>query len=63
MYKTSENGTLFQGVLEHLNENNPDMLCVFRRRRGFFAKLWEENTVLKKDFESKIPLLVLRGSD
>ncbi len=62
-YKSSENATLFQGVLEHLNENNPDMLCVFRRKRGFFAKLWEENTVLKKDFESRIPLLVLRGSD
>jgi len=62
-YKTSENGTLFQGVLEHLNENNPHLLCVFRRRRGFFAKLWEDNTILKKDFESRIPLLILRGSD
>ncbi len=61
--KSSENATLFQGVLEHLNENHPDLLCVFRRKRGFFAKLWEENTVLKKDFESRIPLLVLRGSD
>ncbi len=62
-YKSSENGTLFQGVLEHLNENYPDLLCVFRRKRGFFAKLWEENTVLKKDFDSRIPLLVLRGAD
>ncbi len=62
-YKSSENATLFQGVLEHLNENHPDLICVFRRKRGFFAKLWEENTVLKKDFESRIPLLVLRGSD
>ncbi|WP_298547173.1 universal stress protein [uncultured Aquimarina sp.] len=61
-YKSSENATLFQGVLEHLNENNPDLLCVFRRRRGFFAKLWEENTILKKDFESRIPLLVLKGA-
>ncbi len=62
-YKSSDNGTLFQGVLEHLNENYPDLLCVFRRKRGFFAKLWEKNTVLKKDFDSRIPLLVLRGSD
>ncbi|MBQ4801579.1 universal stress protein [Aquimarina sp. MMG015] len=61
-YKSSENATLFQGVLEHLNENNPDLLCVFRRSRGFFAKLWEENTILKKDFESRIPLLVLKGA-
>ncbi|MBP2831164.1 universal stress protein [Aquimarina sp. U1-2] len=62
-HQSSENATLFQGVLEHLNENHPDLLCVFRRKRGFFAKLWEENTVLKKDFESRIPLLILRGSD
>ncbi|WP_271765513.1 universal stress protein [Aquimarina algiphila] len=62
-YKSSENATLFQGVLEHLNENYPDLLCVFRRKRGFFSKLWEENTVLKKDFDSRIPLLVLRGAD
>lgn len=62
-YKVSENATLFQGVLEHLNENYPDLLCVFRRKRGFFSKLWEENTILKKDFDSRIPLLVLRGSD
>ncbi len=60
-YKSSENATLFQGVLEHLNEHYPDLLCVFRRKRGFFAKLWEKNTVLKKDFESRIPLLILRG--
>ncbi len=62
-YKSSENATIFQGVLEHLNENHPDLICVFRRKRGFFAKLWEENTVLKKDFESRLPLLVLRGAD
>lgn len=61
-YKSSENGTLFQGVLEHLNENNPDLLCVLRRNRGFFGKLWEDNKVLKKDFESRIPLLVLKGA-
>ncbi len=62
-YKSTDNATLFQGVLEHLNENYPNLLCVFRRKRGFFAKLWEKNTVLKKDFDSRIPLLVLRGSD
>ncbi|SEK83430.1 Nucleotide-binding universal stress protein, UspA family [Aquimarina amphilecti] len=61
-YKSSENATLFQGVLEHLNENNPDLLCVLRRNRGFFGKLWEDNKVLKKDFESRIPLLVLKGA-
>ncbi|WP_046754990.1 universal stress protein [Kordia jejudonensis] len=62
-YKSSENSTLFQGLLEHLNENNPDMICVFRRKRGFFKKLWEQNTIKKVDFESRLPLLVLKGTD
>ncbi|WP_459210155.1 universal stress protein [Aquimarina rhabdastrellae] len=61
LYKSTENATVFHGVLEHLKENNPDMLCVFRRKRGFFAKLWEDNTIKKVDFESRIPLLVLKG--
>ena len=57
----SENSTIFQGVLEHFRSNNPDLLCVFRRKRGFFQKLWEKNTVLKSEFYTTIPLLVLCG--
>lgn len=57
----SENATTFQGVLEHIKSQNPDMLCVFRRKRGFFKKLWEKNTILKEEFFSNVPLLVLKG--
>jgi len=58
----SENPTTFQGVLEHYKENNPDLLCVVRRKRGFFTSLWESNTILKKDFHSStLPVLVLSG--
>jgi nucleotide-binding universal stress UspA family protein len=58
----SENGTTFQGVLEHYKDNDPDLLCVVRRKRGFFTKLWEKNTILKKDFQSStLPVLVLSG--
>lgn len=57
----TENATTFQGVLEHFQSNHPDMLCVFRRKRGFFKKLWEKNTILKKEFYCNIPLLVLGG--
>lgn len=59
---TSENATVFQGVLEHLMDVNPDLLCVIRRKRGFFAKLWAQNSIKKIDFESRIPLLVLKGN-
>lgn len=57
----TENATTFQGVLERFQSHNPDMLCVFRRKRGFFKKLWEKNTILKKEFHCSIPLLVLSG--
>lgn len=57
----TENSTTFQGVLEHVKTHNPDMLCVFRRKRGFFKKLWEKNTILKEEFFTNVPLLILKG--
>jgi len=60
-FAETENVTIFQGVLEHFQSNNPDLLCVFRRKRGFFQKLWEKNTVLNSEFHTTIPLLVLCG--
>lgn len=57
----SENATTYQGVLEHYRTTQPDMLCVVRRKRGFFVKKWEKNVILKKDFNSSIPVLVLSG--
>ena len=57
-----ENPTTFQGVLENCNVDYPDLLCVVRRKRGFFTKIWDNNTILKKDFNSsKLPVLVLSG--
>lgn len=58
---TTENATTFQGVLEHFKSNDPDMLCVVRRKRGFFTKKWEKNTILKRDFHSTRPVMVLSG--
>jgi len=58
---TTKNATTFQGVLEHFQSHKPDMLCVIRRKRGFFKKLWEKNAILKKEFHTSIPLLILSG--
>ena len=58
----SENATVYQGILEHLIEINPDMICVIRNKRGFLIRLLEQNTIKKVDFESRIPLLVLKGN-
>lgn len=60
-YKETENATIYQGVLEHFQSHQPDILCVLRRKRGFFKKLSEKNHILKKDFYTSKPLLVLCG--
>lgn len=57
----TENATTFQGVLENINAFNPDLLCVFRRKRGFFTKLWEKSTILKSEFYTNVPLLIIKG--
>lgn len=59
-YTKVENATTYQAVLEHSHESDPDMICVIRRKRGFFKKLWEKNVILKKEFYTNKPLLVLQ---
>jgi nucleotide-binding universal stress UspA family protein len=56
-----ENETTFKGVNDYLQNNSTDLLCVFRRNRGFFKKLWEKNSILKSEFYCEIPLLILSG--
>jgi nucleotide-binding universal stress UspA family protein len=57
----TENATTFQGVLQHFQKHQPDMLCVITRKRGFFKKLWEKNIILKEEFFTNLPLLILKG--
>ncbi len=59
-YEKVENATTFQGVLENFQRHQPDIICVVRRKRGFFKKLMEKNVILKKEFHTSKPLLVLR---
>lgn len=58
--KKVESGTTFQAVIEYFHENDPDIVCVVRRKRGFFKKLMEKNTILKREFHTSKPLLVLQ---
>ena len=62
-YFTSENETIYEGLKENIDKVSPDLICVIRRKRGFFKRLWENDKIYKKDFESKLPLLVLKGSE
>lgn len=55
----TEHASTYLGTLEHMQSHNPDLLCVFRRKRGFFKNLWEKNTIQKAEFSARIPVLVL----
>ncbi|EAR16722.1 MULTISPECIES: universal stress protein [Robiginitalea] len=55
----TEHANTYLGVLEHLQSQQPDLLTVFRRKRGFFNALWEKNTIQKSEFSARIPVLVL----
>ncbi len=56
---TTEHANTYLGVLEQFQSHHPDLLCVFRRKRGFFKALWEKNTIPKTEFSSKVPVLIL----
>tara|TARA_R100001463_G_scaffold123101_1_gene179753 strand:+ start:158 stop:952 length:795 start_codon:yes stop_codon:yes gene_type:complete len=62
-YTQVEAATTFQAVIEYFQQFNPDMLCVIRRKRGFFKKLWEKNEIHKREFHTSKPLLVLPVQD
>lgn len=62
-YTPSEASTTHQGVVEHFQHFDPDMLCVIRRKRGFFKKMWEKNEINKREFDTHKPLLVLSVQD
>lgn len=62
-YNLVEAATTFQAVIEYFQQFNPDMLCVIRRKRGFFKKLWEKNEIHKREFHTSKPLLVLPMQD
>ncbi|HET8837533.1 MAG TPA: universal stress protein [Flavobacteriaceae bacterium] len=59
-YERVENATTFQGLLENFQRFQPDIICVVRRKRGFFKKLMEKNVILKREFHTSKPLLVLQ---
>ena len=50
-------------ALREFEKFQPDMLCVVRRKRGFFKKMWEKNEIHKREFNTNKPLLVLPVQD
>jgi len=60
-YTQTKNATVFQGVLENYQKINPEMICLLRRKKqNMFEKFWKSNEILKEEFHSSKPLLILK---
>jgi len=57
--KIVESETLLSGVKAELSNDDYDLVCVVRRKAGFFKRLWQDTRITKKDFDPQLPLLVL----
>ncbi len=47
---------------DFVQEQNADMLCMIRHKRGFLEGIFHESATTKKVFNSKVPLLVLQDA-
>ena len=54
------NGELNERINTFVHEHNADMLCMIRRPRGFFERIFRSSVTQKKIFQSPVPLLVLQ---
>lgn len=52
---------IHQHTSDYLRKNKFDLLCVIRRKKGFFSKFLINTTMLREQFDTDIPMLVLHG--
>jgi nucleotide-binding universal stress UspA family protein len=50
---------IVKGILEFINQENADMLCLIHHHRGLFDSIFHSSVAEKIAFSSKVPLLVL----
>lgn len=54
------NKGLNESIHHFVEESNADMLCMIRRKRGFWQNLLHNSATSEEAFHSKIPLLILQ---
>ena len=58
---TIDADNMYNGIEQFLDESHYDMLCVVRRKRGFFELLFRPSAIKKSAFNIQQPMLVLQG--
>ncbi len=54
-----EKGEVYNRMNEFVKDNEADLLCMIRRKRGFFEALFKGSSTIKQVYNSPVPLLVL----
>ncbi len=52
-------GNINQRLKDFLQKENAELLCLVRRKKDFFSRLFDESVTLKQTFSSSVPLLIL----
>ncbi|NND32488.1 MAG: universal stress protein [Saprospiraceae bacterium] len=59
-YITSS-GSINEHLVEYLNNDGTQLLCLIRSKKGFFTRLFSKSVTLKQTFNSPVPLLILHS--
>lgn len=54
-----EEGKVHDSISHFVQANKADMLCLIRRDKGFFARIFQPSTTRKEIFNCELPLLIL----
>ncbi len=52
-------GDVYKSINEFVDRQQADLLCMVRRKKGFFESLFKGSATLKQAYNSPVPLLVL----
>ncbi len=55
----TEEGKIHDSISHFVEANAADMLCLIRREKGFFARIFHPSTTRKEIFRCEVPLLIL----
>lgn len=62
-HTTVGEGKIHDNINQFVQANAADMLCMIRRQKGFFTRLFNPSTIRKEVFNCSVPLLVLHDEE
>ena len=54
-------GKINQRINDYMIKSKAELLCLVRRKKGFFSRIFDESVTLKQTFSSQVPILILHN--